>query len=287
MIELKNEHISLQILPELGGKISSLIDQQSGREWLWTHPSAKRRLPVYGESFVEELDTGGWDEIFPSVAPCILKDGTVIPDHGDLVFLPAELSDQSTDSLTLITQTRAITTRFTRRLRLEKRTLQIDYSLESLTDKTIPYLWATHPLIALEDGMALEIPTTEFTSTDGLALEQHRGRSIIRIDDPAVRGTPPHMLKFFTARGSTSYFTLRATDQSSLRMDWNPEENPFLGLWLNQRNWSGIGNVPYFNLGVEPTTSPHDSLADAIAAGDHHTLDAFTTKRWSIRLTLG
>ena len=89
MIRLENDLLSLEILPEIGGKISSLFDKSSKREWLWTHPSLQRRPPVYGESYVENLDSGGWDEIFPSVSPCRLEDGTRIPDHGDLVFVPA------------------------------------------------------------------------------------------------------------------------------------------------------------------------------------------------------
>ena len=37
-ISLANESLSLEILPSVGGKISSLIDRSSGQEWLWTNP---------------------------------------------------------------------------------------------------------------------------------------------------------------------------------------------------------------------------------------------------------
>ena len=69
-IRLVNESLSLEILPSVGGKISSIFDKSSGQEWLWTNPWLPLRQPVYGESYVGSLDFGGWDEIFPSVDPC-------------------------------------------------------------------------------------------------------------------------------------------------------------------------------------------------------------------------
>lgn len=287
MIQLTNDHVSLQILPELGGKISSLFDKRSQREWLWSNPHLERRTPVYGSSYITTLDTGGWDEIFPSISPCELSDGTQIPDHGDLVFLPADVSDSSSDGLTLTTLTRSMRTRFTRRLRLKDSGLTIDYQLDSLGDQAHPYLWAAHPLIALEDGMILELPTDKLTTSDGLDLETTAdGACRIRIHDPSKTSLPPHQLKFFTERHGASWARLSSADGASLRFDWNSEKLPYFGMWLNQRSWAGHGTEPYFNLGLEPTTAPCDSLLEAIEMNQQLLLNPGETHHWSVQVSL-
>ena len=85
-LHLFNEALSLEILPVVGGKIASLFDKANGQEWLWTNPWLSLRDPAYGESYVGELDFGGWDEIFPSVDPCRISTPNgeaLVPDHGD------------------------------------------------------------------------------------------------------------------------------------------------------------------------------------------------------------
>ena len=62
--------LSLALMPELGGKISSLRDLRTGREWLWRHPRMAYQRVSHGSSYITKADTGGWDECFPSVAPC-------------------------------------------------------------------------------------------------------------------------------------------------------------------------------------------------------------------------
>ncbi len=286
VLQLATDDVSLQILPEFGGKISSLFDKRSRREWLWVNPGMKRKPPVYGASYVTTLDTGGWDEVFPSITPCELPDGTRIPDHGDLVFLPAEVSDPSGAGLTLSSVTRSMRARFTRTLHLQGNVLGIDYQLESLGDREHPYLWAAHPLVALEDGMTLELPTDRLTTSEGLDLEPaNPGGCHIRIRDPATGSVPPHHLKCFTARHAASWARLTAADGASLRLDWS--SIPHLGIWLNQRGWAGHGKEPYFNLGLEPTTAPCDNLLEAVERNEHFLLKPGETHRWSVRVTLG
>lgn len=287
MFQLTNDQVSLEVIPELGGKISSLIDKRTGRDWLWTNPHLERRPPVYGESYVEQLDTGGWDEIFPSINSCELPQGIRVPDHGDLVFLPTMVIDQSSQSLTLATLTRSMRTRFSRKLELDGDLLTIHYILESLDDRKLPFLWAPHPLIALEDGMMLELPTDRLTTRDGLDLEATSGGGCrIHIRDPEKGEVGPHQLKCFTGRLSTSWASLTAADGASLRLDWDVEDAPYLGIWLNQRSWSGCGSEPYFNLGLEPTTAPCDGLPEAIEMNEHLSLEPGGTRTWSVRLKL-
>src|SRR5204862_453084 len=62
--------LSLCLIPALGGKINSLRDLRTGREWLWRNPRLPYRRAEPESAYVAVADTGGWDECFPTVAPC-------------------------------------------------------------------------------------------------------------------------------------------------------------------------------------------------------------------------
>jgi len=91
-LTVDNGVIAFTIVPELGAKIASIRDHRNGREWLWTNPDlGYRRLPP-DASYVRDADTGGWDECFPTVAPCPYpsapKRGLPLPDHGEIWSRP-------------------------------------------------------------------------------------------------------------------------------------------------------------------------------------------------------
>lgn len=283
-IILESSFIRLAVRPDLGGRMTSLVDRHSGREWLWKNPYLTLRPPVYGESYTENLDGGGWDEILPSVSPCLLPDGSAIPDHGDIVQMPASVVTSTQDRLVLSTDLRSLPLRFTREMLLHGSQLTIHYTLESLADHAVPYLWAAHPLFALEPGM-------EITGIHGVHF-----KSAAEIGKPADLPGPihdfhapdfqPFACKRFSPARSIDRVGLRHPDGSSIELSWDRGEIPHLGLWLNLGAWSGCGSRPYFNLGIEPTTSPHDSLADAIQDGSAMILNAGERIQWSLTFEL-
>src|SRR6201981_547220 len=90
---LDNALLRLTIMPELGGKIVSLIRLASGREFLLQPPEPERayRRRSYGGSF-EVSETSGFDECAPTVAECQYPEEPFLarrlPDHGDIWCLP-------------------------------------------------------------------------------------------------------------------------------------------------------------------------------------------------------
>ena len=82
-ILLRAGNCSVTILPQLGGKIASII--VNNHELLQV-PLAAYARRTQTMAF-EASDASGWDECLPSVAGCIVEtaDGPVaVPDHGDL-----------------------------------------------------------------------------------------------------------------------------------------------------------------------------------------------------------
>ena len=96
----------------------------------------------------------------------------------------------------------------------------------------------------------------------------------------------PFACKLFSPAGALSSVLLLHPDGSCIELAWDAAEILHLGLWLNLGAWSGCGSAPYFNLGIEPTTSAHDSLAEAVQAGGAMILHAGETRSWSLRVRL-
>jgi hypothetical protein len=85
-IILRGDHVTVVVVPEAGGKILRLIDNNSGFNLLWENP----RVPVtrtYAGAPFDDVWCGGWDDVFPTDPTCDV-DGSTYHDHGDLWIGP-------------------------------------------------------------------------------------------------------------------------------------------------------------------------------------------------------
>ncbi|MBW2493186.1 MAG: hypothetical protein JRE43_00400 [Deltaproteobacteria bacterium] len=302
--------MSVSLLPEAGGKLAELIDRRSGRNWLWQNPHLPIRRPVYGSDYGSELDSGGWDEILFSTAPCEveLPDGTRhrIPDHGDLVGqawrLEASATPESGHAVCELTATgRAFDFHWRRvaTLDAERPLLTLDYALENAGDSPWPWAWCAHPLIAVERGMRIELPAgREFRVADAQRLDLDQtdsGFSWPRL--PCGDGDGINLEASFDSEAESDRFAAKlfvrsaspgavsvsspnGTERFTLRYD--EDRIPWLGLWINNRAWSGCGSEPHLNLGLEPSTSPCERLTQAIAEGWTELLEPGNIRTWSL-----
>lgn len=305
-LTLSNGLISLTYLPELGGKISSLKDLRSGREWLWTNAALKYRKLPYGTSYVADADTGGWDECFPTVTACNYPrrpfTGTPLPDHGEI--WPRRWQTEVVDGMNGLrgsVRGTALPYEFERTVTLLPGAplVRLDYRVRSLTDEDLVFIWSAHPLFAIEPGMEVALPAGAevncFSSLpDGFlakdarldwpAQVEHSGRDL----DLSVM--PPHdtgvACKLWSNPLSDGWAALRAPD-GELRFDFDPQLVPQVGIWLNAGAWSGAGGEPYYNLGLEPCIGAQDSLAEAVDVyGQHAVLPGRGERCWWLEVRL-
>jgi galactose mutarotase-like enzyme len=285
---LENDALRVVVLPELGGKIISLRSLRTGREWLWRNPHLPLWRPPADVDNFGPYDSGGWDEIFPTVNPCVVPNSPwgdrKLTDHGELWHQPwhVEFADTLDDGAALLTLTFADDNppfQFTRSLLLPamEPKLELNYELVNHGEQPLPTIWAAHPLFAVNPGDQLHLPTdTPMIATASVNLDvdvQHlkfawpmlptrdgRSLDLARIPAPAAN----FAIKLFTEslqEGAVQLVDAATLERVSLR--WNNSAIPHLGLWLNYGAWSGATVPHYFNLGVEPTTYPHDDLATA------------------------
>ena len=66
--ELRGGGSRVVIVPALGGKIAQL--ELGGRQWPWASDVMPYAVPDENAPYAESGDTGGYDDCFPTVAPC-------------------------------------------------------------------------------------------------------------------------------------------------------------------------------------------------------------------------
>lgn len=298
--------LSLTLVPELGGKITSLRDERTGREWLWRHPRlAYKRVP-HLSSYVAEADTGGWDECFPSVAACQYPSapwrGAEIQDHGELWSQTAELEiSTGAEAIELYTHWNGIALpyRFERIIQLSANSprLRVNYEVHNTADTPLNFVWCIHPLLAIEPGMELQLPAAArfnvngtvppnlLSQTSNLAYpfampglafprlpETLAGRAIKIWSDPLPSGEGRAAVR---------------AQNGELRMNWDTALLPQVAVWMNFGAWAVDGGPPYYNLGLEPCIGAQDSLAEAVTERNlFATLPPRGTQKWWLEVEL-
>lgn len=284
-IEIATGALALVAIPALGGKISSLRDTRSGREWLWRHPRMPYRRVPHGSSYVQLADTGGWDECFPSVSGCAYPSppwaGTAVQDHGELWSQTAECwLGKRGDTLVLHTRWQgvALPYRFERAIALTagSAAMAIEYGVTNIGDAPLEYIWCAHALLAIEPGMRLLAPEQarfhrlafapqlvhDHDVGFPFAIEGRAGPTdLCELPEPEAGLA----LKLWSEPlpAGAGWAAVRAHD-GELNMRWDVAELPQLAVWMNLGGWAGDGDAPYYNLGLEPCIGAQDSLAEAV-----------------------
>lgn len=264
---LTNEAVSLAIVPELGGRLVSLRDRASGREWLdgWS-PARSRR--IWHPTDSADFATGpgaGIDECLPTVLPCRVG-GRDLPDHGELWNRPPVFDPSAAANGEFLCEwaLRSLPLGFRRRITLEGQRVRFDYRIENLADRPTPFLWAWHPLFTWRKGDRIRFTPAvkSCLSPGGGALPwpvAENGADLSRALFP--KGASP-AAKVFVGPLAKAAAEIRAKDGARISIKWPAGILPYAGIWITRGFWKGL-----HHWAIEPTNAPVDRLSD-IAAQD-------------------
>jgi len=305
-VQVNTGVMELSIIPELGGKVNSLHDNRSGREWLWRHPRFEYKHVPYGSTYVQGADTGGWDECFPSVAECKYPSApwqdAFIQDHGELWSqVPGfEIIEESQRVLlSTVWQGIALPYTFKRVITLAENSavVHVDYEVTNNSDHPINYVWSIHPLLAIEPGMELHLPTSARFNVGG-ASPQDLVASDKDLQYPFMaKGLNFPALPETSAKVAIKIWSeplpldegwaeLHA-DDGQLKMRWDPAVLMQVAAWMNLGAFGMDGGSPYYNLGLEPCIGAQDSLNDAVTRYDlFETLPPHGLNNWWLEIEL-
>lgn len=163
-IVLENDSLRLTFLPELGGRLWSIIDLAQGEEILWHHPTLQPHAVAPGAGY-DDAFAGGWDELFPSDRAVTL-DGIAYPDHGEWWSQPwAWHISEEVDALRLTLSGSGFATHHeaVRTITLPRQGSGLSWRtrITNSGSVVIPYIWRHHPALPLRPGARLELPAAQ------------------------------------------------------------------------------------------------------------------------------
>lgn len=306
-VRISNSALSLSVLPERGGRIEELIDRRTGRDWAW-HPrgylptAEPRELPP-GAGFDENWE-GGWDDIFPNDAAADFQ-GFELVDHGELWSRPWQLIEHTDSGMQLSLLCRTVPVSVEKRITLEPYVpalsgqtaarIKLSYSIRNLSDRTLPFLFKLHPAIPVEPGDRILMPRAvlepvepSFSSIAGVPgpseypFVRNESGGKTRMDlVPSSWEKPQQEFLYSSGLHEPWCGVHNVRTSTTLRIDFNPEEIPFVWLFMSYGLWRGHTVVM-----PEPCTNKPWDLHSAMARGSCARLAPRETRELEFRVSL-
>ena len=299
-VVLQNEAIRTVILPEIGGKIGSLVSLKTGREFLLQHPERPYRRARFADS-IENYDISGFDECLPTVAACPYPDppfaGVVMPDHGEVWSRPWKHEIRGEELILKVEGVR-LPYLMRRTTRLAGPVMELEYEITNTGNQPFKYLWSAHPLLSVQAGSQIILPPevsevlVDYSARNRFAIgkpttwpqgRQADGRSVAL--DPISGPQQKTADKLFTPRLSQGYCGVRFQTGEAIFFRFDPQLVPYVGLWICQGGFPPEG-TPEFTVALEPCNGRPDSLAKAIARGECPELASGASQRWKLEIEL-
>jgi galactose mutarotase-like enzyme len=294
--QITGQHLSVVVVPQIGGKIVSICDQRMDYEWL-VGPRRPLRLPGRCDRFGDG-DLSGWDEMFPTISPCMLTlDGLPpldLPDHGELWSRAWSVTDAGDDTLTLEVNGGALPYRLERTLRVSGMSLTLSYRLTHCGDRPFPFIWAAHPLFRADSDSVIRL--------DGETVEQVMiaSRNVPELGAVGDAIAFPHIKLasgasvnigrvgqadysqsrklFVPAESRVTAFSLsHSSRRMRANLSWSGEVLRYCGLWFDEGTHSRECVIA-----PEPCTGYLDALDYAYASGRAAVIDPGETVTWSL-----
>ncbi len=202
VLSLESDFLKVQVAPELGGRVTSVVEKRSGHEFLWRN----RRLrlqPLPSGSDYDPNFYGGIDELLPNDIPEEI-DGIACPDHGEL-WTTALTWHAEGERLVLEGILPRFGLRYRREMSLasESPRIEFSYTITNQTAKLRRFLWKLHAALAIQPGDVIECPARKARVVD---LAWSRRKTLVPFDWPRIEGQAANVVP--EADGTLDFFYL-------------------------------------------------------------------------------
>jgi hypothetical protein len=254
---LENQALRIDVVPIQGGRIESLWDRRTGKDWMW-HPTgyipSSRSLPV-GAPF-EQNWRGGWVEIFPNEAAHVFQrygQGYELVDHGELWSQPWQIIEKDANGIKMMYRCERVPVDVEKTIVLSEKTpsFRLHYLFRSHSSQPLPFLFKLYPAIAIEKGDRILLP---------------KGR--IEPADLDVSTWIGHEGSLFTTELAEGWAGIRNNrTESELKIRFDRRDIP--NVWAFQ-NFGKSGNHDMLVLGPSTTETTKRKTGAVLKPGERH-----------------
>jgi hypothetical protein len=292
-VTVENDAILMEIWPQIGGKVSSVIDKADHYELLFNYPAELPDSPHYDAPYGDHWYSG-WDECFPAIAPSTYPrhpyTGIAVPDHGELWGIPTTTAVPTRDGITTVWHGLRFGYRLTRKLYLQNSSVVAEYDLANLAPFEFRFVWALHSLMSMAQPVELSMKPMPFRWSHDATGKRYDAdfswpmvapeENLSRLESLPAKRT----WKVFSADPIRSAFVVSyPTRKRSLRVEYESEDGlpAYWGLWVNTGGWAGNRHFA-----IEPTTGRFDEIDRSIKDDSAGKIDPFGRRQWSVRWTV-
>ncbi len=267
---LENDVLRVTILPEKGGKLSSILYKPTQSELLFQNPKNRFEAAEWGSDF-SKFEACGFDDAFPNVDKEIFVYRGIeynYPDHGEIWTAQFE-SWMEEDACALSWESRRYRYRYCKKVRIENHTVKIDYRIDNQTDQPLPCIWTMHCLMKMTPEMRFYFPEgtsrvenvfdNPYLGSEGRTLDYPEDRTagrVLCLDRPPKEGAVKYYAAGRVSEGNCGMYYpewgLR------VRISFPADILPYLGLWITAGGYRGD-----YNCAMEPCSAYYDSVRKA------------------------
>ncbi len=238
-IVLENNNLKAMILPEYGGKITSILHKTKNFELLFQNPKDTfSRSNTY--SVFSDFEACGFDDAFPSVDECnVIVNGKEIkyPDHGEI--WSANFSYEVKDDRVILSYTSKILPyTYQKIIMLKNNEVCLQWKIKNIGEYEFPCIWTMHSLVNYEEDMKLLIP-----QGDKILVHSQKNELKWWLNDSVEVG---HCGYEYPSKRVKVWF------------DYDANKLPYLGYWETTGGFRGD-----MNCALEPSNGYYDSIITA------------------------
>jgi hypothetical protein len=263
----ENEHLKFDIVPAIGGKISSIFNKKLKKEFLWRNIN----LPLEKYQPGDEYDSrfyGGMDELIPNDIPEKV-DSLDYPDHGELwtTALGYQLNE---DSISVSGKLKTSGLFYKKTIWMDKMApiIYLDYTIRNEDDSIRHFLWKMHAALKIEAGDKLVSPAKKAKVVDldysRFSQEAEFQWPLIENKDASIVPTKENGMDFFylydAADGNMSF--LSEGEKHLFSFIYDKKIFPYQWYFAS---YGGFLN--HYTAVLEPCTSMPLSVNDALRLG--------------------
>lgn len=297
-IVLESTRIRAEFIPDPGGKLASLVNKETGYEYLVQRENDLYCDQPFDGVFVDG-ECSGFDDMFPTIDACDYEKepwkDIKMADHGEVWSLPWEYKIEN-DSLHMTTKGVRFPYQLEKHVHfINENSLRFNYILTNNSSFDFEFLWAAHIMINLKEGTEVAVPPdckeaiTVLTNGNGKFgdiinwpyFKDHNG-NIYRGDLSRPKEMKGFEKYYFKNRLENGWCELKyPNNKSKLKVSFSTDTVPYLGILMNEMGWDEL-----YNIIIEPCTVCFDRPDVAKKYGQVSKVLALGKYKWHLDLAI-